>query len=85
MQVRSLGEKDPLAEGLATHSSILLFVCFYTLVFLPGKSDGQRSLEGYTPWGHNKSDTTKGLSTHASINISGKERERLFFFLFFFC
>ena len=47
MQVRSLGEKDPLAEGLATHSSVLLFVCFYTLVFLPGKSDGQRSLEGF--------------------------------------
>ena len=30
-----------------------------TPVFLPGKSSGQRSLEGYSPWGH-KSQT--GLS-----------------------
>ena len=25
-----------------------------TPVFLPGKSHGQRSLEGYSPWGHKK-------------------------------
>ena len=25
-------------------------------VFLPGKSHGQRSLEGYSPWGHTESD-----------------------------
>ena len=25
-----------------------------TLVFLPGKSHGQRSLVGYTPWGHKR-------------------------------
>ena len=30
-----------------------------TLVFLPGKSDGQRSLAGYSPWGHKESDTTE--------------------------
>ena len=24
-----------------------------TLVFLPGDSDGQRSLVGHSPWGHN--------------------------------
>ena len=29
-----------------------------TLVFLPGKSHGQRSLAGYSPWGHRESDTT---------------------------
>ena len=29
-----------------------------TLVFLPGKSHGQRSLVGYSPWGHKESDTT---------------------------
>ena len=27
-------------------------------VFLPGKSHGQRSLVGYSPWGHKESDTT---------------------------
>ena len=29
--------------------------------FLPEKSHGQRSLVGYSPWGHKESDT---LSTH---------------------
>ena len=27
-------------------------------LFLPGKSNGQRSLVGYSPWGHKESDTT---------------------------
>ena len=30
-----------------------------TSVFLPGESIGQRSLEGYGPQGHKKSDTTE--------------------------
>ena len=30
-----------------------------TPVFLPGKSHGQRSLVGYSPWGHKESDVTK--------------------------
>ena len=38
MQVQSLGQEDPLEKDLAT-----------TLVFLPGKSHGQRSLVGYSP------------------------------------
>ena len=29
-----------------------------TPVFLPGKSHGQSSLAGYSPWGHKESDTT---------------------------
>ena len=33
-----------------------------TSVFLPGKSNGWRSLAGYSPWGHRKSDTTKQLT-----------------------
>ena len=28
-------------------------------VFLPGKFHGQRSLEGYSPWGHKESDTNE--------------------------
>ena len=28
------------------------------VVLLPGKSHGQRSLVGYSPWGHEESDTT---------------------------
>ena len=38
--VRSLGQEDSLDKEMATHS-----------VFLPGKSHGQRSLVGYSPWG----------------------------------
>ena len=30
-----------------------------TPVFLPGKFHGQRSLAGYSPWGHKESDTTE--------------------------
>ena len=30
-----------------------------TLVFLPRESHGQRSLAGYSPWGHAESDMTK--------------------------
>ena len=40
MQVRSLGWKDHMEEGLQP-----------TQVFLPGKSPGQRSLLGCSPWG----------------------------------
>ena len=46
--VQSLGWEDPLEEGMATHTRIL-----------PGESRGQRSLEGYSPWGHKESDTTE--------------------------
>ena len=33
--------------------------------FLPGKSHGQRSLAGYSPWGWKEPDTTGQLSLHA--------------------
>ena len=33
-----------------------------TPVFLPGKSHGQRSLVGYSPWGRKESDTAKETS-----------------------
>ena len=35
-----------------------------TPLLLPGKSHGQRSLVGYSPWGHKESDTTEGLYFH---------------------
>ena len=56
MQVQSLGWKGPLQEGMAIHSS----------PFLPGESHGQRSLVGYSLWGHKKSDTTKHSCTHSN-------------------
>ena len=36
-----------------------------TPVFLPGKSCGQRSLAGYSPWGHKELDMTEQQSTRA--------------------
>ena len=36
-------------------------------VFLPGKSHGQRSLVGYSPWGHKESDTTEQLALSLSL------------------
>ena len=35
-----------------------------TPLLLPGKSDGRRSLEGYSPWGRWGSDTTERLHFH---------------------
>ena len=40
-RVQSLVQEDPLEKEMAT-----------TPVFLPGESHGQRSLVGYSPWGH---------------------------------
>jgi len=34
-----------------------------TPVFLPGNFHGQRSLEGYSPWGHKELDMIGWLST----------------------
>ena len=47
--VRALGQEDPLEEGMATHSSILAW----------RNPHGQRSLAGYSSWGHKESDTTE--------------------------
>ena len=50
-QVRCLGWEDPLEKETATYSSILA-----------GKSNGQRSLVGYSLWGHKELDTTEQLT-----------------------
>ena len=43
-----------------------------TPVLLPGKSHGQRSLEGYSPWGCKELDTTKRLHFHFSLSCIGE-------------
>ena len=43
-----------------------------TPAFLPGKSHGQRSLAGYSPWGLKESDMTERLSTHTHIHTISK-------------
>ena len=58
-RVRSLGQEDPLEKEMAIHS-----------VFLPGESQGQKSLVGYSPRGRKESDTTEQLHLHLSkVNI----------------
>ena len=42
------GREDALEKGMAT-----------TPVFLPGEFHGQRSLAGYSPWGHKELDMTE--------------------------
>ena len=43
-----------------------------TPVLLPGKSHGQRSLVGGSPWGHTESDTTEKLHFHFSLSCIGE-------------
>ena len=43
-----------------------------TPVLLPGKSHGQRSLVGCSPWGRYKSDTTEQLPFHFSLSCIGE-------------
>ena len=43
-----------------------------TLVFLPGKTLGQRGLVGCSPWGHEESDTTEQLHFHFSLSCIGE-------------
>ena len=52
-QVQSLGWDDPLEKEMANHSSILAWKIPWT-----------GSLAGYSPWGHNESDTTERLHFH---------------------
>ena len=39
---------------------------------LPGKSQGQRSLVGCSPWGHYESDATERLHFHFSLSCIGE-------------
>ena len=48
MRVPSLDLEDPLEEEMATHPSILAW-----------RTHGQRSLAGYSLWGHKEPDTTE--------------------------
>ena len=43
-----------------------------TPVLLPGKSHGQRSLVGCSPWGHEESDTTEQFDFHFSLSCIGE-------------
>ena len=46
--VQSQGQEDALEKGRAART-----------IFLLGEFHGQRSLMGYSPWGHKESDMTE--------------------------
>ena len=50
--------QDELGKALDTMEGM---VALATLVFLPGEFHGERSLVGYSPWGHKELDTTERL------------------------
>ena len=54
--VRSLGRENPMEEEMEPSA-----------VFLPGKSHGQRSLAGYSPWGHKESDMTEHVVVASAL------------------
>ena len=56
--VQSLRWEGLLEKEMATHSSIL-----------PGKSQGRRSLVGYSPWGRKESDTTEQFHFHVHNHL----------------
>ena len=56
--VWSLGQEDPLENEIQP-----------TSVFLPGKYHGQRSLAGYSLWGHKELDMTKQLNNNERLQI----------------
>ena len=49
--VRSLGQEDPLEEGMAIYSSTLAWRIPWT-----------EETGGYSPWGHKESDMTEQLT-----------------------
>ena len=48
--------------GFHAWAGEILWAWLPTPVFWPGEFLGQRSLAGYSPWGHKESDTTERLS-----------------------
>ena len=49
-----MGQEDPLEKEMTTHSRILAWEIPRT----------EKSLAGYSPWGHKESEMTEQLSTH---------------------
>jgi len=72
VMVQSLGWEDLLEEGKETHSNTL-----------PGESHGQRSLVGYSPWGHTESGTMKPLSMRSHTPRMGLQGHMAALFLAF--
>ena len=53
------GLLDGMPQGAVFTTTALAAIIGCPPVFLPGKFHGQRSLAGYSPWGHKESDVTE--------------------------
>ena len=62
-QIQSLVWEDTLEKEMAIHFSTIA-----------GKSQGQRSLVGYSAWGHKESDTTERLHFHFHFHTVSKNK-----------
>ena len=61
-RVRSLGQEEPLEEGVASHSSILAW-----------ESRGQRSLAGCSPRGRRELDPAARTCTHTHTHTCWRD------------
>ena len=75
----SLCKQNETLFGLLEYLSLHIFAPVMrrrqwhpTPVLLPGKSHGQRSVVGCSPWGRKESDTTKRLHFHFSFSCIGE-------------
>ena len=64
-QVRSLGQEDPLEEGVATHSSILAWRIPWAEE--PG---------GHSPWRHKELDMTEPLTHTALLRVDFRSKDK---------
>ena len=63
---------DLATEHTQTHTHFIYRQWHPTPVFLPGKSHGQKSLVGCSPWGCLESDSTEWLHFHFSLSCIGE-------------
>ena len=84
----SFSPRNMLCQSLSLPLHIYVLILFVLLLFqlnhfwrrqwhptpvlLPGKSHGQRSLVGCSPWGRYESDTTERLHFHFSLSCTGE-------------
>ena len=61
-----------LLSPFSSTSSLLFLIWHPTPVLLPGKSHGQRSLVGCSPWGREELDMTEQLHFHFSLSCIGE-------------
>ena len=72
-RVQSLSWEYPLEKIMATYP-----------VFLPGKSHGERSLMGYSPWGCKESNTTATDTFSIKQSVLERKLQRNFYLILAF-